>query len=185
MDEVFRLTRLSEKARKSLTEFYGTLPEPSRILVQKYHKEHIRANRKTQIKGLADEFSYAQFLLATKTVRDIELGKTFHRKQILSVEEQMQVETIMTSRVTTHKTRKRKKAIALETEFMDKIVKLRQAEVSWRDISKYFAKFLHVKISHDYLRKCFLDSGHFDLEMPVKLPPESEQPDTQPAENRE
>lgn len=153
--EIERITNLTKNTRKDLVNYYAKLPETIKLEAHKLQAAFIRKNilsKKT--KGKEIEFFYANFLIALQSMKNIETGQGV--KKALTADEMKRIEMIRLSRI--HASRKPKPsnlAVVIEIQFYELIRKLRNNNLSWRDISHYIERFHKKQISHSYLKKIY------------------------------
>ena len=156
LNEVYRLTGLSDSKRKSLVYYYYKLPESIRIEAHKLQTDLIRQHRNKIAKSKENEFYYSFFLLALHKMQSIETGTK--RKESLSEDQLKKLDFIRKERIkSSHKKKSSPLKKLIEIRYFELINKLRSENVSWRDISVYIAKYHKKRISHQYLKKCFED----------------------------
>jgi hypothetical protein len=154
IDEVERLTGFSDNRRKALAKYYLLQPDQIRIESHKLQFDLMQQNNKKMIKGKKNEFTYAYFLTALHYMQNIETKQS--RKAALTPEEVRRIEHIRKNRIkAAHRTKPSTTKTNIELEYFYLIQKLRDENLSWRDISRYIAKFHKKRISHVYLAQCF------------------------------
>jgi hypothetical protein len=152
--EVDRLTGMSPETRHGLVRWYGGLPEALRIEAHTAQTDVAREARSKKRKDREAEFHYAMFLRALYRMRSV--PELTHQKAEPSEEELARIEEIRRSRIQAdHRSRPQRLASVVETKHYELIRRLRAEGLSWRDISRYIARYHKQKISHTYLKRCF------------------------------
>jgi len=133
------LTGLNAEQRAALGELYARLDEELRVEVHRRQrelfKEWLALGRVAPSRG--GEAGYAAFLAVLKQIW---------------IEQAPQV----TQPVREHKPYKKRLRAALEKNYLDELVRLREVEkLSWRQLSDYFKKEFKKTVSHTYLKRIY------------------------------
>lgn len=153
------LNEKQQKNEQQLLKYFSKLPT-SIILeifdIQRNLKSKFLATGKDTYKGKITELNYACLIIAIDNIYQFELN--LKKKSQWTTAEAEKATLLKIERFKTEKKRKRKskKADLVRIRFFTLIKKLRDENFSWRDISSYLAKNHKVKISHDFLRKVYL-----------------------------
>ena len=134
-----QLTGLNPEQRVALGELYARLGEEQRIDVHRKQrelfKEWLALGRVAKNRG--GETGYAAFLVVLKQ---------------LWIEQAPQ----LVVPVREHKPYKKRLRAALEKNYLDELVRLRDKEqLSWRQLSEYFKKEFKKTVSHTYLKRIY------------------------------
>ena len=154
ISEVEKLTGLKDSDRKKLTQYYHAQPDIIKIEVHKLHFDLLNQNKNKSTKQTKCEWVYANFLLALQSMQNIE--KAPHTKTKITDEELKKIDSIRINRIKANKKRKPGKTKDLiRMKYYKEIKKLKEQDLSWRDISLYIKKYFRSDISHTHLRNCY------------------------------
>ncbi|MDK9717937.1 MAG: hypothetical protein OEL57_08520 [Trichlorobacter sp.] len=133
------LTGLTAEQRAALGELYARLDEELRVEVHRRQrelfKEWLALGRVAPSRG--GEAGYAAFLAVLKQVW---------------IEQSPQV----LPQIRDHKPYKKRLRNALEKNYLDELVRLREEEkLSWRQLSDHFKKEFKKTVSHTYLKRIY------------------------------
>jgi len=133
------LTGLTAEQRVALGELYARLDEELRVEVHRRQrelfKEWLALGRVAPSRG--GEAGYAAFLAVLKQIW---------------IEQAPQV----TQPVREHKPYKKRLRAALEKNYLDELVRLREeGKLSWRQLSDHFKKEFKKTVSHTYLKRIY------------------------------
>ena len=160
------LTGLKARTRLELAGYYAKLSESDKVEAHRRQVEVFRVWRsqnKTERTKDAEN-NYAALLAALRTMRKIE------KSPIVNNDEQLDVRIQRLKKNKKPKSTKLKSII--EKRYLTEILRLREKQLSWRQISAYLKKYFQIKVSHAYLSK--IVEEHSDvgksggIEMPVK-----------------
>jgi len=155
MAYVVQLTGFSVKTRRALSRYYAGLPAQGRIEIHRSQFALIRRHRKKKISGKEPEFFHAMLLLALHRMSVIEKTDQPHRKGSRSSEKIQEAQRIRKMRIQAHHKRKPAEVKDKVKAIFEVIRQLRNRGDSWRETSKYLAGRHRLKISPDYLKRCF------------------------------
>ena len=133
------LTGLNAEQRAALGELYARLDEELRVEVHRRQrelfKEWLALGRVAPSRG--GEVGYAAFLAVLKQIW---------------IEQAPEI----TPPVREHKPYKKRLRAALEKNYLDELVRLREEEkLSWRQLSDYFKQQFKKTVSHTYLKRIY------------------------------
>lgn len=134
-----QLCGLNHEQRVALGELYARLNEELRVEVHRRQrelfKEWLALGRVAPSRG--GEVGYAAFLAVLKQVW---------------IEQSPQI----TQPIREHKPYKKRLRAALEKNYLDELVRLREKEkLSWRQLSDHFKKEFKKTVSHTYLKRIY------------------------------
>jgi hypothetical protein len=132
--------------------------EQTRIEAVKLQTDLVRQHRKQQQgQTVTPEYLYAMHALAVAKMIWAETAQQ-RKGSKLSDEEFEKMQEIRIDRI---KSKKRKKASPkkelIRVRFLELIKKLREKNLSWREISEYIATHHKTKLTHSYIRESFLE----------------------------
>jgi hypothetical protein len=152
--EVDRLTRTTEAERQSLVNWFSNQGEQTRLEAFKLQGDLVRQSWNEKAKEYKTEFFYSKFIDAVNKMQWTETAQ--RQKQALTVEEAKKITEIRISRI---KAKRKKKSSPLRDliriRFYEEIKHLKQAGLSWREISEYIALHHKKRFSHGWLQQCF------------------------------
>ena len=155
IEYVESVSNLNNKNRFELKNYYANLSEEFKVVVHADHMKLLQENRHRRIKGKDGEFHYAMFLLAINKLKTLETISSRKNTEISDIEIE-RIHRIRTSRIRAMKRKKpSKKADVVKNQFGELVLKLRRENMSWRDISRYIAKYHKTTVSHNYLHQLF------------------------------
>ena len=142
------LTGLKTRTRLGLASYYAKLNESGKIDA---HRRQVEVFRVWRTQGKTErmkdgENNYAALLVALKAMQKIE-------KTPVTSNEHLEFRIARLKKDRKPKSTKMKDVI--EKRYLTEITRLREEELSWRQISAYLKKYFKKEVSHTYLKKVF------------------------------
>lgn len=149
-------TGTDQAGRGALLRWLGRQPEAVQIEAFRFAAD-LQYQHRPALKGRGAEGEFAILSLALKKMTDVERAP---ERRDSTPEEIAKTQDLRIQRLKADKKSKAsRKARLIEIRFFEQIHNWQNQPdpLSWRDISKYLAKYHKVKISHDYLRRTYLE----------------------------
>ena len=146
---VRQITGISASEEDRLIKFFFRMGTKARIEAFKLEQDFYRKNISKKRKDKHNEYVYAMFLLALKSMYKIELQLKI--KKALTMEEASKITQIRIERIKAKKRIKKSKKREWIEHYLPLLKQLREAGLSWRDIALYIKKYHRIKIAPSYL----------------------------------
>jgi len=152
-----RLSGTTEGQRATNFRWLAQQGEQTKVEAIKLQTDLIRQQRQQQGgHTMSPEFGYAMHALAVQKMVWLETAQK-RKGGRLSEEEFAKVQEIRIDRILAKKRRNKSspKKDIIRVRFYHLIVKLREKELSWREIADYLGTHHKIKLAHSYLRESF------------------------------
>ena len=149
VDYIRKLTGIPSSEEDKLIRFFYRLGTRARVEAFKLELDLYRKHFHERERGKIPEFTYAMFLLAIKSMHKVELQLKI--KKALSLQEAGKITKLRIERLKAKKRVKKSNKREYVEQNLAMIKQLRDAGLSWRDVSTYIKKYHRVKIAPSYL----------------------------------
>ena len=142
------LTGLKTRTRLGLASYYAKLNESGKVDA---HRRQVEVFRVWRTQGKTErtkdgENNYAALLVALKAMQKIEKTPVTSNANF-----EFKIERLKKDR----RPKPQKMKDIIEKRYFTEITRLREQQLSWRQISAYLKKYFKKEVSHTYLKKVF------------------------------